>query len=82
MLHTYQSYVGSLKNALESGISDQHKIAIDARKCSVTEHARRFNAPTFKETVLLMTCGTQGKRDKVITRKNNSFKYISKVHRS
>jgi hypothetical protein len=52
--HEHNELIKLFKTAIEQMPSDNHKIVIRADKTPVGQHARRFNAPTIDEVVIVI----------------------------
>ena len=61
MLHTENSYVKSLKYALEYDPSTEMQILIEAYKRPANEHSRRYNPSYYNEVAIIIAGDDLGK---------------------
>uniref|UniRef100_A0A0L8FMJ1 ATP-dependent DNA helicase n=1 Tax=Octopus bimaculoides TaxID=37653 RepID=A0A0L8FMJ1_OCTBM len=83
MLHSTNTYVNSLKCALERMNEVPNlKVVITADKRPAGEHARRFNAPANNEVAIIMAGEQHGERDIILNHCDNQLSFIKETHRS
>ncbi|CAE1312628.1 unnamed protein product [Acanthosepion pharaonis] len=82
MLHETNSYIRSLKFALQNNSSPSFSVVIDADRRPHGEHERRFNAPACNEVAAVIHGEEHNNRDIVIRYRGGSLRRISETHRS
>ena len=82
-LHNVNSYVRSLKSALQ--FADEHpdvKLILSAEKKPSDTHARQYNLPTTSEVAVIMTGDQANNLDVILQTKAGDVKRIYAQHRS
>ncbi|CAE1331227.1 unnamed protein product [Acanthosepion pharaonis] len=82
MLHDTNSYIRSLKFALQNNSSPSFSVVIDADRRPHGEHERRFNAPVCNEIAAVIHDEEHNSRDIVIRYRGGGLRRISETHRS
>ncbi|CAE1297012.1 unnamed protein product [Acanthosepion pharaonis] len=82
MLHETNSYIRSLKFALQNNSLPSFSVVIDADRRPHGEHERRFNAPVCNEIAAVIHGEEHNSRDIVIKYRGGSLRRISETHRS
>ncbi|CAE1275461.1 unnamed protein product [Acanthosepion pharaonis] len=82
MLHETNSYIRSLKFALQNNSSPSFSVVIDADRRLHGEHERRFNAPVCNEIAAVIHGEEHNSRDIVIRYRGGGLLRISETHRS
>lgn len=80
--HEHNELIKLFKTAIEQMPSDNHKIVIRADKTPVGQHARRFNAPTIDEVVIVIVGEQFESCDTVLHRRNDRLQRVAETHRS
>ena len=82
MLHNNNSYVTSLKSAMERMSNDEFRIVISANKIPEGEHERRLNAPFRNEVSILIVGHEFEKRYIILEKRSSGLIRIAETHRS
>ncbi|CAE1229740.1 unnamed protein product [Acanthosepion pharaonis] len=82
MLHKTNSYIRSLKFALQNNSSPSFGVVIDAERRPHGEHERRFNAPACNEVAAVIHGEEHNSRDIVIRYRGCGLRRISETQRS
>ncbi|CAE1244797.1 unnamed protein product [Acanthosepion pharaonis] len=82
MLHETNSYIRSLKFALQNNSLPSFSVVIDADRRPQGEHERRFNAPVCNEIAAVIHGEEHNNRDIVIKYRGGGLRRISETHRS
>ncbi|CAE1318305.1 unnamed protein product [Acanthosepion pharaonis] len=82
MLHETNSYIRSLKFALQNNSLPSFSVVIDADRRLHGEHERRFNAPVRNEIAAVIHGEEHNSRDIVIKYWGGGLRRISETHRS
>ncbi|CAE1255457.1 unnamed protein product [Acanthosepion pharaonis] len=82
MFHETNSYIRSLKFALQNNSLPSFSVVIDADRRPHGEHERRFNAPVCNEIAAVIHGEEHNSRDIVIKYRGRGLRRISETHRS
>ncbi|CAE1275335.1 unnamed protein product [Acanthosepion pharaonis] len=82
MLHKSNTYIRSLKSALQNNSLPSFSVVIDADRWPHGEHERRFNAPACNEVAAVIHGEKHNSRDIVIWYRGDVLHRISETHRS
>ncbi|CAE1312479.1 unnamed protein product [Acanthosepion pharaonis] len=80
MLHETNSYIRSLKFALQNNSLPSFSVVIDADRRPHGEHERRFNAPACNEVAEVIHGEEHNRRDIVIRYRGGGLRRISETH--
>ncbi|CAE1331970.1 unnamed protein product [Acanthosepion pharaonis] len=81
-LHETNSYIRSLKFALQKNSSPSFSVVNDADRRPDGEHERRFNAPACNDVAEVIQGKEHNSRDIVISYRGGGLRRISETHRS